>query len=117
MDWVQEFKAALSAEYGERPGVCVLASVDDEGRPAARSVVCRAVEPAGEMVFVSDARSGKNDEFREHPAAAAVFWLAQSRVQYRIDGAVAVIRAGLADELRERVWAGLSDATRATLEA
>lgn len=79
----------------------------------ARSVICRRLKAGGEMVFVSDARSDKNDELRDHPGAEVVFWLAGARMQYRVAGEVAVVRAGLVDALHQQVWRELSDATRA----
>ncbi len=111
--WCIELTENLSREFADRPTVCTLASIDEVGLPSARSLICRRVEQTGELIFVSDARSRKNEHLAERPGAEVVFWLPGLRVQYRIAGSVGVVRAGMAEELRQSLWQELSDKTRA----
>ena len=78
MEWLETFWAALDDEFGPRPHVATLATVDRAGDPRARSVVCRTVDESG-LYFVSDARSGKNGQLRLNVVAEAVFWLSARR--------------------------------------
>lgn len=120
-NWLTELKNALATEFARAPMVCTLATVDEHGLPSARSVICRRIEETGELLFVSDARSRKNEHLAERPAVEVVFWLPAARVQYRITGTVGIVRAGLADDLRASLaddlrndlWRQLSDKSRA----
>ena len=66
-----------------------LATVDPDGRPSARMVICRGFDvDAGWLVFYSDRDSGKGRALAAHPRAALVFhWEALER-QVRIEGPV-----------------------------
>ena len=68
-----------------------LATVDPDGRPSARMVICRGFDPvAGWFVFYTDRESRKGHALRSHPQAALVFhWEALER-QIRIEGPVTV---------------------------
>jgi PPOX class probable FMN-dependent enzyme len=110
-DWVGELREALDAEFvDEVPRVVTLATVDDEGRPRARSVICRNVEDDGSLWVASDARSEKNHQARAHPFGAMVFWLPSLREQFCLAGSLSVTSAS---ERRDRAWAELSDKSRA----
>ena len=101
-------REALDQEYGDRPRIAALATVDADGRPRVRNVVCRRIE--GGMIWVaSDARSAKNRQVRDSPAVELAFWLPGRREQFRVAGTVALLAAV---EL-PAAWAGLSDAARA----
>lgn len=112
-EWVAELTRALAAEFGDGPHVCTLATVDKNGAPRARSVVCRKVSPDGSAWFVSDARSEKNEQVRAVPQAEVVFWLPTSREQYRLLGSVKLLPGGSKDPALMDVWQALSDASRA----
>ena len=79
-----------------------LATVTPDGRPAARMVICRGVEPrAGWFVFYTDRESDKGHDLAATPRAALVFhWEALER-QVRIEGPVS--HAPDADS--DRYWA------------
>jgi len=66
-----------------------LATVDPDGRPSARMVICRGFDPvAGWFVFYTDRESRKGHALAAHPEAALVFhWEALER-QIRVEGPV-----------------------------
>ena len=66
-----------------------LATVDPDGRPTARMVICRGFDArAGWLVFYTDRDSDKGAALAAHPRAAVVFhWDALER-QIRIEGPV-----------------------------
>ena len=66
-----------------------LATVDPEGRPTARMVICRGIDVrAGWIVFYTDRESAKGKALDVNPYAALVFnWDAHER-QARIEGPV-----------------------------
>ena len=68
-----------------------LATVDADGRPSARMVVCRGFDAeAGWLVFYTDRDSRKGLALEAHPRAALVFhWDALER-QIRIEGPVTI---------------------------
>lgn len=71
------------------PDAMTLASVDAEGAPRARVVLCRGFDAAhGEFTFYTNRRSAKGRELAARPVASATFyWDALSR-QARITGRV-----------------------------
>jgi len=68
-----------------------LATVEPDGRPAARLVLCRGIDTqAGWLVFYTDSESAKGRALEVNPRAALVFhWDAFER-QARIEGPVTV---------------------------
>jgi 3-hydroxyisobutyrate dehydrogenase len=69
----------------------VLATIDSEGLPTARTVVLRRVEPAERWVIAhTDMRSPKVDEIRAAGVATWVFYDPQRRLQFRISGPTAI---------------------------
>lgn len=81
------FKEAAAA--ARNWGAMALATVDPHGRPSARMVICRGVDPvAGWLVFYTDRDSEKGRALAAHPRASVVFhWDALER-QVRVDGPV-----------------------------
>jgi pyridoxamine 5'-phosphate oxidase len=113
-DWINRLRDALNAEYrGGKPWVATLATVDADGRPRARSVVCRRLLDDGTTWYASDARSGKNADVRARPDAEAVFWLAGQREQFRLLGRVEVLGEGTEAPERLALWREMSDTARA----
>lgn len=114
-DWIELLRAALADEFGDgKPHICTLATVDEDGNPDARSVVCRWIDEAGRLYFASDARSEKGRQLRRCPAAAAVFWLPRRREQFRLRGKpVEILDATPNPPLRQQIWQDLSPASRA----
>ena len=109
-DWVRLLRDALDDEYGrDRPRIATLATVDERGRPRARSVVCRKLTDDGATWYVSDGRSEKNAHVRANPSAEIVFWLSGRREQFRILGTMTIVDG----PDRAMLWRELSDAARA----
>jgi pyridoxamine 5'-phosphate oxidase len=96
-----------------------LATVDADGRPAARMVICRGFDPAaGAFVFYTDRESDKGRELAARPWAALVFhWDAVER-QIRVTGPVTDVADADADAYwvsrppDARVAAAASDQSR-----
>ncbi len=84
--WLDDAK---TQEVQPNPAAMTLATVDANGRPAARMVLCRGYDGTdGFLVFYTDRRSRKGSELDASPRAAAVFhWDVLAR-QIRIDGPV-----------------------------
>jgi pyridoxamine 5'-phosphate oxidase len=66
-----------------------LATVDADGRPAARMVLCRAVDAdQGWLGFYTDTESAKGAALARHPRAAVVFFWDRFERQVRVEGPV-----------------------------
>ena len=113
MEWLDMLRAAIDDEFGQRPRVVTLATVD-AGGPAARSVVCRRIDQKGWLYFASDGRSAKNGQLRVNASGEIVCWLPTRREQFRVSGPVNILDALNNQPARTELWRGLSDATRAT---
>ncbi|HEX8524279.1 MAG TPA: pyridoxamine 5'-phosphate oxidase family protein [Tepidisphaeraceae bacterium] len=105
-EWLDDLRAALDKEFAGAPRPVCLATVDHEGKPAARMVILRKVDDSGAMFFVSDARSEKNKQLRARSHAEIVIWLSALRQQYRVKGEVVI-------EKDATLWKELSEPTRA----
>lgn len=113
MDWLPILRRDLDVEFGQRPRVATVATVDADGRPRARSVVIRQIDDDGSVCFVSDARSEKNSHLRRVPFAELVLWLPTNRVQFRLAGRATVAGRGDRPELIDELWASLPGGSRA----
>jgi len=119
--WIESVRQALDREFGDKPRVVVLATVELNvsgsgnamGEPRARCVICRRIDELGNLAFVSDARSEKNAQVRQTPVAEAVFWLPSQRLQYRVRGTVSIDGETSASPDRTNAWTDLSDPSRA----
>ncbi|HEY4369936.1 MAG TPA: pyridoxamine 5'-phosphate oxidase [Steroidobacteraceae bacterium] len=127
--FVEWFGEARARALQPNPDAMVLATVGDDGAPAARVVLCKQlVDTAGYVVFFTNYRSRKGRELDAHPRAAAVFhWDALHR-QVRIEGPVVRSPAREGDDyfasraLGSRIGAWASDqsqplASRAAMQA
>jgi pyridoxamine 5'-phosphate oxidase len=110
-EWLKLLRESLTKENSDCPSIMTLATASRNGSPRARSVVCRLIDDDGEIWFVSDARSKKNAQIRLHRKVEAVFWLPNSRRQYRIRGEARIVTTD--DSQTTALWRGLADATRA----
>lgn len=111
--WLNSLRMELEAEYGARPRVLALATLDEDGAARVRHVICRRIDADGSLWMVSDARTEKNRHLRRHPDAESSFYLSTLRIQYRIRGPVKLLGAGDTSRERVDVWKSLSDASRA----
>lgn len=82
--WMREAFASIRNAHA-----MTLATVEPDGRPSARMVLCRGFDTrAGWLVFYTDRESAKGRALAKHPRAALVFhWDAVER-QARIEGPV-----------------------------
>ena len=71
------------------PHAMTLATADAQGRPSARVLICKDVEPSGHWYFASSATSRKGRELTENPQAALTFYWPGHGRQIRIAGPVA----------------------------
>jgi pyridoxamine 5'-phosphate oxidase len=86
--WIGDAERAGVAE----PNAMVLATVDENGRPMSRSVLCKAVEETG-ITFYTSYDSAKAAELGANPYASATFpWYALGR-QVHVRGAVSKVTA------------------------
>lgn len=114
IEWQTMLSQSLQAEYGPRPNVGTLATVDEAGMPRARAVVCRRLAEDGAAYITSDARSGKSQDTRKNPRAELVFWLPSRREQFRLWGQVDRLGPGSSDPELADAWTQLPAVTRAT---
>lgn len=66
---------------------CVLATADARGRPSARAVLVKEVDPTGFFLYTND-ESRKARELAENPWGALCFHWPTEQVQFRIEGPV-----------------------------
>jgi pyridoxamine 5'-phosphate oxidase len=91
-----------------------LATVDVNGRPAARMVICRGFDAAtGTFVFYTDRESDKGAELAARPWAALVFHWDTVERQVRVAGPV----TDVADAESDAYWAGRPPDARAAAAA
>jgi pyridoxamine 5'-phosphate oxidase len=67
--WIDEARAASDAE----PNAMALATVDPDGQPSVRHVLCKAVTARG-VEFFTNIHSRKGIALAHEPRAAATFW-------------------------------------------
>ena len=79
------------------PEAMAVATATPEGRPSSRMVLLRGVDHRG-LVFYTDQESGKGQELKVNPFAAALFhWFKPAHRQVRVTGAVEVVESSLSD--------------------
>ena len=121
--WLAE---AMRAEIND-PEAMTLATVDSDGLPDARMVLCKGADERG-LVFYSNVESAKGRELRDQPRAAALFHWKSLRRQARFRGPVRELTGAESDAYfatRPRgsqigAWASQQSrtlASRAALEA
>jgi len=82
--WLAEATAST-----RNPTAMALATVDPDGRPSARMVICRGFDARdGWLVFYTDRESAKGRALAAHPYASLVFHWDVFERQIRIDGPV-----------------------------
>ncbi|MEZ6241962.1 MAG: pyridoxamine 5'-phosphate oxidase [Phycisphaerales bacterium] len=101
--WLDE---AWSRRDVPNPNAMTLASVDAEGRPAARIVLCKSVEPErGSLVFYTNYRGRKGRELEANPHVACVLHWDHLQRQVRVEGVVTKTSAAESDAyFRTRSW-------------
>jgi pyridoxamine 5'-phosphate oxidase len=89
------FAEARAAEIND-PEAMTLATVDADGLPDARMVLCKGADERG-LVFYTNIESAKGRELAGQPRAAALFHWKSLRRQVRFRGAVAEVSAAESD--------------------
>ncbi|GAA4489243.1 pyridoxamine 5'-phosphate oxidase [Rhodococcus olei] len=93
--WIDQASAAGTAE----PNAMVLATVDADGRPASRTVLCKGLSEDG-LVFYTNYGSNKARHLERFPYASATFaWTAFAH-QVTVRGEVSRVP----DEVTEEYW-------------
>jgi len=81
------FDAAHEATTLPNPNAMSIATVDPDGRPSVRVVLCRGIDERG-IVFYTNRQSRKGEALRAHPRACANFHWDPLDRQVRIEGSV-----------------------------
>ncbi len=90
--WLEE---ATATEIND-PEAMTLATVDADGLPDARMVLCKGADERG-LVFYTNIESAKGQELKGQPRAAALFHWKSLRRQVRFRGAIAQVTAAESD--------------------
>jgi pyridoxamine 5'-phosphate oxidase len=90
--WLEE---ARTTEIND-PEAMTIATVDAEGLPDARMVLCKAADQRG-IVFYTNIESAKGRELKGQPRAAALFHWKSLRRQVRFRGAISEVTAAESD--------------------
>ena len=100
VDWVAE---AAERKVQPNPNAITLATADADGRPSARIVLCRKIDPAaGFLVFYTNYDSDKGRALEANPRAAIIFHWDHLERQIRIEGRVSRSPAAESDEYFNR---------------
>ena len=84
--WLEQASVARTVP---NPDAMVLATVDAQGAPSARVVLCKEIRPqAGYVTFFTNYMSRKGGDLAANPRAAAVFHWDFMRRQVRLEGPV-----------------------------
>jgi pyridoxamine 5'-phosphate oxidase len=89
------FNEAKAAEIND-PEAMTLATVDAEGLPDARMILCKGADERG-LVFYTNIESAKGRELQAQPRAAALFHWKSLRRQVRFRGLVAEVAGAESD--------------------
>ncbi|MBF2099058.1 MAG: pyridoxamine 5'-phosphate oxidase family protein [Gloeomargaritaceae cyanobacterium C42_A2020_066] len=94
-----------------------LATVDEYGRPANRTVVFRGFRAnTNQLLFVTDRRSQKAHQAVIQPWAEICWYFPKTREQFRLLGQIRLIAVDTPDpadhQLRQQLWQQLSDPAR-----
>lgn len=100
------FDEARERKITPNPNAMALATVDPDGRPSVRIVLCKSIDAAGgSIVFFTNYQSRKGEALEAHPRAAAVFHWDRFERQVRIEGPVERVSAEESDAyFRSRRW-------------
>jgi len=111
--WRVRLTAALEAnEHLPQSRYVQLATVRADGRPANRTLVFRGFQDPGDhLLFATDRRSEKIVHLKANPWVEVCWYLSASREQFRVLGRIELIGAA-ADQIRTRIWNGLSEPSR-----
>lgn len=100
------FERARAERIQANPNGFTLATVDADGRPSARVVLCKGIDVAvGSITFYTNYEGRKGRELDAHPEAAACFWWDALELQARLEGIVERIGESESDAyFQSRPW-------------
>lgn len=102
MHWFQQQAAAPTQP---NPSCMYLATTGLSGAPRCRAVLCRAVDPAGYLVFFTNYDGDKGRELAADPRASATFHWDHAEKQVRVEGLVLKSPAQESDDyFAQRPW-------------
>jgi len=85
------FRSAATAKSVPNPNAMTLATVEPDGSPSARIVLCRGMSiDEGWIEFFTNYDGGKGRALRANPVASAVFHLYHDERQVRMSGPVSI---------------------------
>jgi pyridoxamine 5'-phosphate oxidase len=90
------FESAVRAGL-KLPNAMTLATASGGGKPAARIVLLKGIDPKG-LTFFTNYRSRKSGDLAANPRATLLFYWPQLDLQVRIDGRVRKVSARESDE-------------------
>ncbi len=100
--WLEEAEAS---GFTENANAMTLCTVDPDGRPSARILLCKAIDAdRGMATFFTNRDSRKGVALRAHPFAAAVFHWDHLSVQARVEGPVTLANEAESDEYWRTRW-------------
>lgn len=98
-DPIERFRDALTRAHASEPELAeavVLATMDANGRPSARVVLCKGADDKG-FVFFTSYRSRKAIELQQNPLAALCFHWKSLGEQIRVEGRVGQVSSSESD--------------------
>jgi len=90
--WFEEAERAEPTD----PNAMILATATSDGRPAARTVLLKGLDPRG-FVFYTNTASRKGDELAANPHAALLFYWKSLQRQVRVEGRIERVTDAEAD--------------------
>lgn len=113
-DWANLLLKSLDKTRGEPESrYFQLATVDADGMPHNRTVVCRGFDEAESILWVvTDKRNKKVPELQNNPNASVCWYFAKTREQYRLKVSGHIDTPQTNRELCETHWQRLSVAAR-----
>jgi pyridoxamine 5'-phosphate oxidase len=94
--WFQRWMAEAEASEPSNPNAMTIVSVGEGGKPSARTVLLKGVDPRG-FVFYTNTQSRKGDEIGINPLVSLLFYWKSLGRQIRIEGRVEPVTAAEAD--------------------
>src|SRR5258708_39941105 len=94
--WFQRWMADAEVSEPSDPEAMTVVTVSSGGRPSARTVLLKGVDPRG-FVFYTNTHSRKGDELRASPFISLLFYWKSLGRQIRIEGSVEAVTNAEAD--------------------
>jgi pyridoxamine 5'-phosphate oxidase len=95
-EWFHRWMAEAEANEPSDPNAMTVVTVGSGGRPSARTVLLKGVDPRG-FVFFTNTQSRKGQELADNPLISLLFYWKSVARQIRIEGSVEAVTAAEAD--------------------